>query len=241
MSGNSKYKFVTLLIGTISIILISLLLSNWLAHTAAGMNQNILPVNSKLYNATYADWLEKWWQWYIGIPAKDHPNNNPSAPEKCGMHQEGPVWFLPNIPESKSTITHSCIIPSGKAIAFTIETGECDSGMREIGNNLVKMLTCATKGNDPQYTTLQASIDGIKIEDPKQFRVQTTPFNITIPTNNIYDADKGTFKALASGYIYILKPLSPGKHTIVYSDQINNPLEQQYNHVKREIFNLVVK
>ena len=103
------------------------------------------------------------------------------------------------------------------------------------------MLTCATKGNDPQYTTLQASIDGIKIEDPKQFRVQTTPFNITIPTNNIYDADKGTFKALASGYIYILKPLSPGKHTIVYSDQINNPLEQQYNHVKREIFNLVVK
>jgi hypothetical protein len=204
---------------------------------AAGTTPDIFLKNSSPYGISYGNWLTKWWQWYIGIPAKDHPNNNP-APQNCALHQQGPVWFLSNLPETKQIVIHNCTVPSGKAIAFTIETGECDLGMSDVkGDN--DLVTCASKGNQ-RYVTLQASVDGIPIPNLEQYRMQSNFFNITIQPDNIYGAAPGTFRAVASGYIIILKPLSSGEHVIKYSDQVNNPFEKQYNHQKSEIYNLLI-
>jgi hypothetical protein len=35
-----------------------------------------------------------------------------------------------------------------------------------------------------------------------------------------------------------LKPLSSVEHIVKYADQINNPLERQYNHAKSVTYNL---
>lgn len=228
-------RFTAVLFTLVTMFLIFLIAQGIQAY-GSFENTDLLSKDSVPYGIGYGDWLAKWWQWYIGIPKKDHPNYN-FTPDKCALHQEGPVWFLPNIPESKSTVVHNCNVPVGKAIAFVIETGECDLGMGGMKTDQ-DLIPCATKGND--YVTPHASVDGIKIENLNQYRVRSNFFNITIPSNNIYDAGAGTVRAFSSGYLIILKPLPPGKHTIEYDDVVNNPFEQQYNHAKKEIFNLLV-
>jgi hypothetical protein len=244
MTSGTGSKPAILLCLVLVIFMLSLFVSN---VQLRGISQPLYPVNSRPYNTSYGDWLAKWWQWFIGIPANDHPTNNPLSPDKCSLHQQGPVWFLPDKPEGTGdkSIVFNCTIPQGKAIGFTIETGECDSGMREVGNNLGMMATCATKGNLAQYVanSLRATFDGVDLKNLQEFRVQSNPFNISIPESNYYGADAGTFNALASGYFYILSPLSPGKHTLVVHDNVINPLEKGsgVNHVKTEIFKLLVK
>lgn len=99
----------------------------------------------------------------------------------------------------------------------------------------------ATNSNDPKYITMDASIDGIPISNLEQFRVKSDFFNITIPKDNIYDSTTGTFKSISSGYLIIIKPLPEGEQVIRYSDQVNNPIQPNYNHAKDQMFKVTVK
>ena len=229
-----EHQFLSAFIA-VSILTIFLILLGTASY-AVGPSPDIFSTDSVPYGIHYADWLARAWQWSVGIPSNIHPFHN-YTPDKCTIHQSGPVWFLPAVPEGKGTVTQSCTVPAGKAIAFDIESGECDFGVREIKTDQA-LVSCAGKGNLPQYITLQASIDGVPIPNLKQFRVQSNFFNLTIPPNNIYEADPGTYKAISSGYFIILKPLSSGEHIVKYADQINNPLERQYNHAKSVTYNL---
>jgi hypothetical protein len=240
------YKNMSILI-SLAIIYTVFLANSATSTFAADAGPEVFPVQSSPYELSYKGWLAKWWQWYISIPTGAHPNTHLS-PENCAINQSGPVWFLPNIPSGgslASPIVHRCVIPAGKAIAFTIETGECDRGMQDMTDDQ-KMINCATVGNDPAHfatATYQASIDGVKLSNLNQYRVQTDFFNINIPPNNIYQSPSGTFKAIASGFIVIVKPLPPGAHKIAYQDFFYSPLptDKDLNHSKFEVMDLLVK
>ena len=97
----------------LSVISLALLLSSATQVQGDTLNKGIYSPQSKPFGVDYKDWTAEWWQWNMGIPKALHPRDNYSA-EKCSIHQEGPVWFLPDSLTGKEDRT--CSIPFGKAI-----------------------------------------------------------------------------------------------------------------------------
>src|SRR5438105_504879 len=61
----------------------------------------LFPVDSHPYGTSLEGWAERWWQWGLGIPLAQNPNDTPNV--SADIHQDGPVYFLPNPPRGSST------------------------------------------------------------------------------------------------------------------------------------------
>ena len=88
-------------------------------------------------------------------------------------------------------------MPAGKAILFPILSGECDYGMENM-NTDTKVRECAIEGNE--FGVISATIDGVRLQNLEQYRIQSDFFNIILPEDNIYEADPGTFKTIVDGF-----------------------------------------
>ena len=74
---------------------------------------------------------------------------------------------------------------------------------------------------------MKVKVDGIEMKDLEQYRVQTDPFDLTIPKNNVFSAPPGQTKAVADGFYTFLKPFSPGKHDIEFRAVLLTSIREQ--------------
>ena len=179
----------------------------------------VFEANSTPFGLTYGEWTAKWWQWAYSIPKDIHPAYDDSG-KYCTVNQNGPVWFFPGT-YSKPVI-RECIIPSGKAILFPILNSECS--VAEFPNlKTIQELRICAKAFQDQVTQLQAIVDGIAIPNLEKYRIQSLPFNFTLPENNILGLPANTStQAVADGNWVFLKPLSQGKHEIIFKGDTMN-------------------
>ena len=92
---------------------------------------------------------------------------------------------------------------------------------------------CVNIGLDSVKFT--AKIDGVEVmtsENRDDFLPDPHLYNITFNEDNLYDADPGTFRAMANGYFIFLKPLSVGSHTLEFSDDTFNLVSKDNHHQK---------
>jgi hypothetical protein len=218
--------------GTLVTILALILLPT--DSIADNINPGIFAKDSSPYGIPYRDWIAKWWQWTMSIPASEHPRDSYTQ-EKCRMNQEGPVWFLPD--QLGGREERSCTVPSGKAILIPLLTGECDYGVPEVKNDQ-DLRRCAMAGNE--YGVIQATIDGRMVMNLEQYRTQSGLFNITIPADNIYQAPPGVFEAMVDGFFVFLEPPSPGRHEVNLKVSVLNPIETNYNYNAEWTYHLTV-
>jgi hypothetical protein len=61
----------------------------------------LFPADSHPYGTSLEGWAERWWQWGLGIPLAQNPNDTPNV--SADIHQGGPVYFLPNPPPGSAT------------------------------------------------------------------------------------------------------------------------------------------
>jgi hypothetical protein len=226
---KSRSAFIDILIVS-NLSLALTFLSGTFVSSVFGDNFNpgVFAKDSEPFGIPYEEWLAKWWQWNIEIPEDKHPRFNYS-PDKCTVNQSGPVWFLSDLGASGKEV-RSCTIPSGKAILFPILSGQCDYGLKEVNKNDDMLVECARIGNE--FSTLTASVDGTELKNLKEYRTTSKFFNITIPGDNIFGADPGTYRSIVDGYFVFLEPLPPGEHEIKFYDRVLNPIEPGYNHEK---------
>jgi hypothetical protein len=188
--------------------------------TIAGSNGiEVFPPDSMPYNLTYGDWSAKWWQWALSIPANINPLLDQTG-ENCNVNQSGPVWFLAGT--QGGSAERSCIIPEGKAIFFPIINGYASL----VENPLVKTeseLRALSKSTFDQVRVVEATVDGVKLENLENHRVQSPLFNLTYPENNIGGVAPGASQAIAEGYWVMLHPLATGEHTIHFRGGIVDP------------------
>jgi hypothetical protein len=60
-------------------------------------------------------------------------------------------------------------------------------------------------------------VDGVPISDLQKYRIQSPPFNFTLPQNYILGLPSNiTTQAIADGNWVFLKPLSLGSHKIIF-------------------------
>ena len=74
---------------------------------------------------------------------------------------------------------------------------------------------CA-KAEQDKVNSLEASIDGIKLVNLNQIRIQSPLFNFSLPKDNILHLKPQTTQALSDGNWISLRPLSIGSPTFSF-------------------------
>lgn len=197
--------------------------------------------DSSPYGVPYSEWPKIWWQYWLSIPNDQHPGVDYDS-KKCSVHQQGPVWFLPDViakgNEPYTLRQFSCEIPIGKAILFPLSTGTCWLGLpefKDVSNKLssdpkidAELKTCAVSPQD-NTRIVYVRIDGTNLDTSKLDRATTSFYNVTLPANpvtNIFEGiESGTSRAITDGYFLFLSHLPEGKHQIGFKvvDQIGGP------------------
>jgi hypothetical protein len=165
--------------------------------------------DSKPFGRTYAEWTARWWQWILSIAKTENPLVDENA-KSCANNQGGPVWFLAG--KLKGSAERSCTIPADKAILFPVINFE--SSVADGDGTTDEELASRAKSEMDQITNMQAMISGTNVNELKQYRIQSPPFNVTLPTDNVLGLPAQTTKMISEGYWLFLKPLEPGKYDL---------------------------
>lgn len=211
--GSVKYLQVPIFAGVAIMALAFTMSSTILFAQGDSINPVVYSIDSKPYGMSYGQWIAKWEQWLLSTPQKDSPANDQTG-KNCGQNQNGPVWFLAGT--LGGAATRSCTIPAGKAILFPIINADCSYSERPTLKTESDLAQCAKVGNNPT-TNLQASVDGVNLQQLDKYRVTSPLYNLTFPANNIFGSPVGTTQAVVDGWYVFLQPLAPGKHEVHFS------------------------
>ncbi|WP_157654489.1 hypothetical protein [Burkholderia ubonensis] len=195
------------------------------ATFAQSAGSAVYPPGNAVSGLSYGEWSATWWQWLLAIPTG--PGNDPNPQDQsngavdCSLNQSGPVWFLAGS-GSGATVARTCSgnISSTTALFLPLINVEC-STQDQPPFHCTDAASCrqcaASFANYIGPTTLHLSIDGIEVLNGAQgFRAQSPFFGFTTPKNyNILgSAAGGAGMSVSDGYWAMLRPLSPGRHTI---------------------------
>ena len=165
--------------------------------------------------ATPAELSAELWQWLISIPLATNPGSDKIG-EFAGIGQRGKFWFLPgnNGGVDLRTITlpadTSLFLPVFTALFFD------DGTSGPVPEAEVRALLDEIVGHP---TDLLVSVDFEALPRSAIQRVQSDVFTTVFPEHNIlsdFDVPAGVYDiSLADTYYVLLKPLTPGKHTVI--------------------------
>jgi hypothetical protein len=165
--------------------------------------------DSKPFGRTYAEWTARWWVWVLSIAKTENPLVDEDG-KSCASNQSEPVWFLAGT--LKGPAERSCVIPADKAILFPVINVE--ASVAEGDGTTDEELAARTRFEMDQITDIRAMISGTNVNKLKQYRIQSPPFNVTLPADNVLGLPAQTTKMMSEGYWLFLKPLEPGKYDL---------------------------
>jgi hypothetical protein len=194
-------------------ILIVALLSSiaFLACAESKSIPSIMPPASKVHGLTYGEWLAKWWQYALELPADKNPISGETG-SNCVYRRIGNVELV----LANSTLSEAidCEIPSGMMMFIEVLGAEC-STMEEapfFGGNDEELIACA-RTLVPQ--DLAVSIDDVDIKDLSKYFSISPVYSVREPENNILGVPGGTEgTSVGSGVYIMVPPLNIGSHTI---------------------------
>ena len=119
-------------------------------------------------------------------------------------------------------MTRTCTIRAGMMLfipilnsAFGAGLGDCLGPPGNVGPCDVGLLRQEAAAAVDMPATLEASIDGTSLRELASYRVRSPVFSYTVTSDNLTGALAGVHSpAVSDGYWLMLRPLSPGPHTI---------------------------
>jgi hypothetical protein len=191
-------------------------------------NLKIFPTNSSPYNISFSEWTGRWWKWAMSIPAGRNPLTDDTG-KYCSEGQNGPVWFLGGTSGKTYYAKRNCIIPSGKSILFPIIVSQFSYSEVPFIKTDEELISHTAK-DIVRWSVLEASVDGVKLPNLNEYRIQYGPFDMDIPNDNIWNTTPGPTKAASDGFWIFLETLEDGKHTISFrGKEPNFQTEVTYN------------
>ncbi len=217
-------------------VFVSIIAAIIISQSAFAQEDSVtFPPDSNPYERTYANWTAEWWQWFISIPTEDNPINDPSG-EKCGLGQQGPVWFL--VGSGGGTAERECTIPAGRAILMPAINVVCSYAEYQSLRTEDDLRACATSDQD-LATQTAATLNGSSLQ---VHRIQSPVFNLTIPANNVFALPEGPTNAVSEGFWIFLKPLPPGQYTLHGQGMLVDPtVTAPVNLVEDSTYHLTVE
>jgi hypothetical protein len=198
-------------IRTVWVVTIALLLVTTSVAGARNANPGILPPNSRVHGLTYGEWSARFWQYILTIPASQSPFFGMTG-TNCIYEQVGNVAMI--IGDTAINEPLECQVPAGTMLFFVLEAGECSTLEPPpwYGGNEAELTACAQS-----FVTenLQASIDGVEVQNLDQYLFTSPLYEFTLPEDNIFGLPAGTTgESVSYGAWLMLAPLNPGMHTI---------------------------
>lgn len=192
-------------------VVVLLLASVYIAGAHGNPNPRILPPNSRVQGQTYGEWSALWWQYVLSIPTPLNPLTG-GIGSGCVYQPVGNVGLVAVDPLVSEPI--ECEVPAGMMLYLDILSVECSTLEPPpfYGQTEEELRACALGFN---ITDLQASIDGVEVEDLDAY-IHTSPlFAFTVPEDNILGTPTSAVgQSVSNGAHLMLAPLSPGEHTI---------------------------
>lgn len=158
--------------------------------------------------ASLDEWNARHWQWTLSFPVGASPNQDGSG-ALCMQGQSGDVVFVPrNLPP--------CTVAEGSVVFIPVAGGECSSveAAPFWGGDEESLQACAAQ-EAARYANIAVTVDGEVIPGVERYRSATGPFSVALPEHNVLGAPAGVAWVAADGYAVLLRPLSPGEHTII--------------------------
>ncbi|MGC1134784.1 MAG: hypothetical protein WA941_18295 [Nitrososphaeraceae archaeon] len=184
---------------------------------AGSMNPGVMPLEDNPYGKSYSEWSGEFWRWVLSIPADQSPMFDDTG-SRCGIQQNGPVWFLPGSGEGLP-VHRTCTIPGNTSLGIFVIGGECSTAEYPERETYAELLKCVQDTNR-NLVAHSMSVDGVEVTNLENYRVSSPLFEINYPENNAWGVEAGVSPAVADGIMLILEPLSKGAHKIQFSGEI---------------------
>lgn len=172
-------------------------------------NPLIFPPDSAPYGTSYAEWTASWWKWILSAPIHDNPVNYHAG--VAAKIQRGPVWFLAGTTEGIAN--RECIIPANKSILYPVLNFGATLADEPTLKTEQELIALARREMD-RISNLEIKVDGEKISDIQNYRIQSPVFDIVLPENNLFGGLAGPTRGVSEGYWLFLKGLPKGNHRI---------------------------
>jgi hypothetical protein len=197
-----------------------LLLSLTLSPVAALSTVNIFPPGGKPYGLTYAEHVQNYWKWLLGIPARDNPSNDPTG-AKCATGQlntNSSVFYMPG---GQGVAQRTCTVPAGKGLFISVMQAE-DSNKEDPKASTQDLGTSVTNDqNSVNSLYLKIGDKVYNYQDLVKYRTHTGVFNVTFPDKGIFGVMQGgPSKAVADGFYIITQPLAKGTYPIHFKSSL---------------------
>jgi len=202
------------------------------AQETAALSERAGPVlfekDARPYGVSMERWSELLWKWIYRQPAETNPLLDPTG-ASCAVDQDGPVWFLPSVipggPQFEGE--RSCTIPGHKALlvqtaAFLNDYPCPDPAFHPApGQSLYDFLLEGAAAFIDTVYFLEVTIDGVPQPDMLRFRFTSDDIfqvrgDLSLQTALDSCITGGPQPAVADGYLFMVKPLAPGQHTLVW-------------------------
>ncbi len=184
------------------------------AAAAKPAGGGFLPANARPLGHSLVDIGTAWNHWAFATPA----DTNPLLAVRCEQSPiDASIWFLPV--SLGGEFETACVVPRGAFLVLTAGGGECSTIEPEPwhGDNEADLRECVDEGFD-LLTYVEVTLNGTTTTDLDSY-VVTTNLD-TLPPDNLLGSDAGL--TMDKGYYLVVRPLSPGTHTLRAYDEFES-------------------
>jgi len=186
----------------------------------------LYPRNYQPFGKSWEKWTAIWCNWLLSISRDKNPAVDESG-KNCSQNQvDANVWFLAGTFGNNIPVRRKCTVPKSKAILFPISVKE-DSFTEDLDMTNEEDLAVRARNSMDRLICLQLTVDGKKLLNLDEYRVQSEFFDLIFPEDNVYDVKPGITRSVCDGYWAFLRPLPIGSHEIYFSAQVFLPKDDE--------------
>jgi len=194
-----RRALVTAILGCVALV--------WMGPSAdASAAQHLFLPQSSPKGMTYSQWEGAYQIWLNEIPLARNPAAHPNSSENCAVVQ-GAVFVGPN--------GSDCDMPAGYPVVVSGGFWECSTA-EGLGDTWAELRQCArdnfVQDFGRQSIRLTLRIDGQEVAHCRRWTFLSPGEIIVFPKHNLFGATPGASKSVTRGFVWILRPLTPGDH-----------------------------
>ena len=184
---------------------------------APAQTPQLLPAAEEVAGASQAEWSKLWWQWAASFDRMASPVSDQTG-ALCSLKQSGPVWYLAGTYGTHRTV-RECTVPRDKYLFFPLINYIVVRGVNSKTSCLGLMSQAAQMTNDAASLVLE--VDGIRSSGLVAHRqAPSGRFDVSALSEKPVN-----IPAAANGYYVMLRPLSPGVHTLNFGGALPSMLQ----------------
>jgi hypothetical protein len=172
-------------------------------------------INSSPLGKTWQEWIETWWRWCYTDQLETSPASDRTG-NLCGKDQTyDKIWFLAGTFGGRAN--RRCVMPRGRSLFFPV-LNDLVSFATDPGLKTEEELTMYARADLDTTKSLRVIIDGDEFDQIWNYRVRTSPFELTVPLAR-HNGEYVQTRAVSDGFWIFMYPLGKGRHTIYFTGE----------------------